>query len=102
LIQEKISCSHALIVFKETIIKHSEDKLKMNAAKLDAVNALDKLWRVGLYYKMKKKKFDMSVIILKIYYDLLASFIKLDKKLSKRIKLKKRSHTSRCNIWHFI
>jgi hypothetical protein len=39
---------------------------------------------------MKKKKFDMSVIILlKIYYVLLASFIKLDKKLLKRIKLKR-------------
>ena len=62
----------------------------MDGAKLDAVNAFDKLWRVVLYYKMKKKKFDMSVIILlKIYYDFLASFIKLDKKLSKRIKLKR-------------
>jgi retron-type reverse transcriptase len=37
---------------------------------------------------MKKKKFDMSVI-LKIYYVLLASFIKLDKKSLKRIKLKR-------------
>ena len=64
--------------------------MKIYAAKLDAVKAFDKLWREGLYYKMKKKKFDMSVIILlRIYYDLLASFIKLDKKLSKRIKLKR-------------
>jgi hypothetical protein len=88
--KKKISCSHALFSFKETIIKHLEDKMKIYAAKLDAVKAFDKLWREGLYYKMKKKKFDMSVIILlRIYYDLLASFIKLDKKLSKRIKLKR-------------
>ena len=89
--KRKISCSHALFAFKETIIKYLEDKLTIYAAKLDAVKAFDKLWREGLFYKMKKKKiFDINVIILlKIYYDLLAGYIKLDNKLSMRLKLKR-------------
>jgi hypothetical protein len=54
--KNKISCSHALFAFKETVIKFLEEKLIIYAASLDAVKAFDKLWREALYYKMKCKK----------------------------------------------
>ena len=36
--------SHALFAFKETIIKHLENKQIIYAATLDAVKAFDKMW----------------------------------------------------------
>ena len=54
------------------------------------MKAFDKLWREGLFFKMKKQNYDTSLIILlNIYYDHLASYIKLEKDFSKKIKLKR-------------
>ena len=87
-IKNKVSCSHALFSFKKTIIKHLEDKKVIYAVTLDAVKAFDKIWREGLYFKMKLKKINTSVIILtKIYYDVLYSLVKINSKLSRKFKL---------------
>ena len=54
--KNKTSCTHALFVFKETIVKHIENKTPILAALLDAIKAFDNLWRQALYLKMKKKR----------------------------------------------
>ena len=88
--KNKISCSHALFAFKETIIKHLEEKLSIYAASLDAVKAFDKLWREALYYKLNQKGINKSAIfILRIYYNVLASMIKINNMKSSVLELKR-------------
>ena len=55
--KNKTSCTQALFVFKETIIKHVENNMHIFAALLDAFKAFDNLWIQALYLKMKKKTF---------------------------------------------
>jgi hypothetical protein len=43
--KNKTSCTHALFVFKETIIKKVENNMHIFAALLDAIKAFDNLWR---------------------------------------------------------
>jgi hypothetical protein len=62
--KNKTSCTHALFVFKETIVKHIENKTTILAVLLDAIKAFDNLWRQALYLKMKKKDFLLSAIII--------------------------------------
>jgi hypothetical protein len=86
--KKKISCTHALFAFKETIIKYIEEKKHIFAVSLDAVKAFDKVWREALFYKLKKLKININLIILlRIYYDKLASKIKLGSFLSVLFKL---------------
>jgi len=81
--KNKTSCTHALFVFKETIIKQVENNMHIFAALLDAIKAFDNLWRQALYLKMKKKDILFSaIILLRIYYDKLAGKIKVNNKLS--------------------
>jgi hypothetical protein len=77
--KNKTSCTHALFVFKETIIKQVENNMHIFAALLDAIKAFDNLWRQALYLKMKKKDILFSaIILLRIYYDKLAGKIKVN------------------------
>ncbi len=48
--KKKISCTHALFAFKETIIKYLDEKKHIYAVSLDAVKAFDKVWREALFY----------------------------------------------------
>jgi hypothetical protein len=58
------------------------------AFSLDAVKAFDKVWREALFYKLKKLKINIKLIILlRIYYDKLASKVKLGSFLSILFKL---------------
>ena len=59
--KNKTSCTHALFVFKETIIKQVENKFPIFAALLDAIKAFDNLWRQALYLKMKKRIFYLAL-----------------------------------------
>ena len=82
--KHQTSCTHALFVFKETIIKHLEEKKHLFAISLDAVKAFDRLWRNALFYKLKNKiQMKSIVIIIKIYYDNLQAKIKINNVLSK-------------------
>ena len=82
--KNKTSCSHALFVFKETIISFLENKQHCFAVFLDAIKAFNNLWRDGLYVKMKRGKILLSqIILLRIYYDKLACKIKIGNKLSR-------------------
>ena len=86
--KNKISCSHTLFVFKETIVWHLENKQHCFAAFLDAIKAFDNLWRQALYLKMKKGKYALnSIILLRVYYDKLSGKIKRNSELSKLMKL---------------
>ena len=88
--KNRTSCTHALFAFKEVIVKAIDEKKHIFAIKLDAIKAFDKLWREGLFYKMKEKNIDNNVIILlKIYYDKLEAKLKINNKFSKKFKLKK-------------
>ena len=51
--KSRTSCTHALFIFKETIIKHLEMNNSIIAIKLDAVKAFDLQWREALFYKLK-------------------------------------------------
>ena len=46
--KSRTSCTHALFIFKETIIKHLEMNKSIIAVKLDAVKAFDLQWREAL------------------------------------------------------
>jgi hypothetical protein len=88
--KNKTSCTHALFVFKETIIKHVENNTHIFAALLDAIKAFDNLWRQALYLKMKKKDILLSaIILLRIYYDKLAAKIKINDILSTTFNLRR-------------
>jgi hypothetical protein len=54
--KNKTSCTHALFVFKETIVRHLDNKQYLFAAFLDAIKAFDNLWRQALFLKIKKVK----------------------------------------------
>ena len=86
--KRKISCTHALFAFKETIIKYIEEKKTCFAVSLDAVKAFDKVWREALWFKLKNMNIKLNLIILlKLYYDKLASKVKLGNFLSALFKL---------------
>ena len=49
------SCKHAYFVANETIQFFTSGKSSLNLVSLDATKAFDKLWRAGLFYKLKDK-----------------------------------------------
>lgn len=49
------SCKHAYFVANETINYFMSQKTSMHIASLDASKAFDKLWRAGLFYKLRDK-----------------------------------------------
>ena len=87
--KNRTSCTHALFVFKEIVIKYLDNKMLCFAAFLDAIKAFDNLWRQALFLKMKKSNNIIlsAIILLKTYYDKLSSKIKINNILSKLIKL---------------
>ena len=87
--KNKISCTHALFTFKETVSHYLDNKMNCFAAFLDAIKAFDNLWRQALFLKLKKNNnITLSaVIILKCYYDKLSSKIKDNNVVSKTFKL---------------
>ena len=86
--KNKTSCTHALFAFKETIVKHLEEKKHIFAVQLDAVKAFDRVWRDGLFYKLKNKLVNINtVILMRIYYDKLQAKVKIKNVLSKCFKL---------------
>ena len=58
--KNKTSCTQALFVFKETIIKQVKNNMHIFAALLNAIKAFENLWRQALYLKMKKKTFFLA------------------------------------------
>jgi hypothetical protein len=90
--KSRTSCTHALFIFKETIIKHLEMNKSIIAVKLDAVKAFDLQWREALIYKLKVENIKLKknlnkIILLRIYYDTLESKIRNNDKFSKLFKL---------------
>ncbi len=74
---DKCSCFHAIFAFKETILSYIENKKHCFVVTLDAVKALESVWRELLFVKLKKRNFDLNlIIILKQYYDKLYAKIK--------------------------
>ena len=51
--QRKTSCKSAFFVANETIEYYSFGKSNMRVVSLDAAKAFDKLWRGGLFFKLK-------------------------------------------------
>lgn len=65
----KTSCQHAIFTVKETILNYIEKNSSCKIASLDAEKAFDKVWRAGLFYKLKSKVDHRIWLILKKYYD---------------------------------
>jgi hypothetical protein len=65
----KTSCTHALFALNETIITHTEENQHCYFVTLDAEKAFDKIWRNGLFYKLKYHFPRNLVIMLKLYYE---------------------------------
>ena len=53
--KRKTSCKHAYFVVNETINYYNSGGSTVHLASLDATKAFDKLWRAGLFYKLKDK-----------------------------------------------
>ena len=58
------STTHALFAVKETIVKYSESGTPCHVVSLDAEKAFDKVWRDGLFHKLKEKGFDYNVLMI--------------------------------------
>lgn len=83
------STIHALFSVKETIIKYVEGGSPCHVVSLDAEKAFDKVWRAGLFHKMKEKKVDLDTLkILKKYYDTSQGMIRLNGVISSRFDIK--------------
>lgn len=72
----KTSCNHAIFAVKETILNYTEKNTKCRVAALDAEKAFDKVWRNGLFFKLKNKMDYNLWFILKAYYDSSKAIIK--------------------------
>ena len=64
------SCNHAIFCMKETISHYTENKSACRIASLDAEKAFDKVWRPGLFYKLRNKLDPTFWYLLKKYYDI--------------------------------
>ena len=67
--RKKTSCNHAIFVLKETVLNYTQKKTSCKIASLDAEKAFDKVWRDGLFYKLKQKMNHTYWLLLKRYYD---------------------------------
>jgi hypothetical protein len=82
------STIHALFSFKETVVKYVEGGSPCHVVSLDAEKAFDKVWREGLFHKLKEKQVDLNTLkILKKYYDTSQGMIKLNGVLSNRFNI---------------
>ena len=83
--KRSISTTHALFTFKETVVKYVEGDTQCHVVSLDAEKAFDKVWRAGLFHKLKEKNIDLNTLkILKKYYDASQGMIKLNGIISNR------------------
>ena len=79
--KKKTSCNHSIFVMKETVLKYTKNGSACKIASLDAEKAFDKVWRNGLFFKLKNKLNDTYWFLLKLYYDSSTGII-LSKNLS--------------------
>ena len=87
--KKSTSTTHALFVVKETVTKYAENGTPCHVVSLDAEKAFDKVWRGGLYHKMKEKGVEINVLrILKKYYDTSQGMIKLNGVYSRRFVIR--------------
>ena len=78
----KTSCTHALFALNETLISYIEEKQHCYFVTLDAEKAFDKIWREGLFYKLKSYFPRNLVIMLKLYYNSSCGKMKINGTLS--------------------
>ena len=67
--RKNTSCNHAIFAVKETVFNYVQKKTSCKIASLDAEKAFDKVWRDGLFYKLKQKMNYTYWFLLKKYYD---------------------------------
>lgn len=67
--KRKTSCKHAYFVVNGTINYYNSGGSTVHLASLDATKAFDKLWRAGLFYKLKYKIKPSIWRILASYYN---------------------------------
>ena len=66
--KSKTSCKNAYFVVNETINYYNSGGTTVHLASLDATKAFDKLWRSGLFYKLKDKIKPILWRIIVSYY----------------------------------
>ena len=62
------SCKHAFFLVNEVINYYTSGKSPMYIASLDATKAFDKLWRAGMFYKLKNRMHPGLWRVLYTYY----------------------------------
>ena len=66
--KEHTSCKSAYFIVKEAIEFYEKGDSPIHVVSLDAVKAFDKLWRAGLFYKLKEKIEPCAWRMLFAYY----------------------------------
>ena len=72
------SCKHAYFIVNETINYYNKGKSPLFIASLDATKAFDKLWRSGLFYKLKDKIDEFTWRAILSYYNESKIIVKLN------------------------
>jgi hypothetical protein len=83
----KDSCKHAYFIVNETIHFYNINKSKVYMASLDAQKAFDKLWRAGLFFKLKDSIPEIFWRALYNYYDSSQVVVKIEQKKSNAFKI---------------
>lgn len=85
--KNQYSCKHAYFVVNETIHYYNNSRTKFYMASLDAQKAFDKLWRAGLFKKLKNSIPEIFWRTLYNYYEASKIVVKFDGKKSNPIKI---------------
>ena len=80
------SCKHAYFIVNETINYYNKGKSPLFLVSLDATKAFDKLWRSGLFYKLKDKIDEFTWRAILLHYNQSKIIVKINGLTSETIE----------------
>ncbi|CAF0922180.1 unnamed protein product, partial [Brachionus calyciflorus] len=85
--KNRYSCKHAYFMVNETINYYNINKTNVYLVSLDAQKAFDKLWRTGLFFKLKETIHEMFWRVLFNYYSVSCIIVKYENQISEIIRI---------------